>query len=112
MFKTINFSIWPKNIDFLEKIKIIVTRIKREYGLVNASYGERKWDNNFHVYIDSYESYTCDSEKEFYQVLQVHNNFSRFIFHLCMRKRSGISRYGLGIDFNGSEWRSKLILRN
>jgi len=103
MFKNVYYKKWPKGLNFYEQIKATSAKIKKEYGLVNAPYGYRKWDNSFHVFIDSAESYVCDSEKEFYQILESHKTYKRFSFHLCLKGRFFGERYGVGIDFNGTD---------
>jgi hypothetical protein len=94
--------IWPKDLDFLAKIKAFTSQIKKEYRLINASTGDRKWDNTFTVYIDSVEHYVCDTEDEFFQVLDKHPKYASFSFHRCLRKVFSGARYGVGIDFTGS----------
>jgi hypothetical protein len=101
MFKTSKYKIWPNETNFGEVIKSTVSKIITEYNFIIAEYGYRKWDNLFHVTICDSENYTCDSDKEFYSVLESNKSFERFTFHICFKKRFRDQRFGVGIDFDG-----------
>ncbi|MDC7127367.1 MAG: hypothetical protein PQJ46_17520 [Spirochaetales bacterium] len=101
MFKTVEYTIWDEKVDFHSAIRNIEHQIRKEFKLIRALDGHRKWDNSFHIRVDNLERYVCDSPKEFLDVLEKHSDFQSFSWHYCMKKRIfNLGRYGIGIDFN------------
>ena len=106
MFKTINYNQWPKTVDFKNAIGEVFYMVTKEFKLVPALYGFRKWDNSFHIRINENENYTCDSHREFISVFKTISDFDTFSWHIVLAPRFNISgilsskRFGLGIDFS------------
>lgn len=108
MFKKVSYHQWPRDTNFAERIDLVDRNVKKKFRLRRTSLGLRIWDNSFHLVKSDRERYTCDTHKEFMQVLNTVPHFKSFDWHSTYAPTLSLApfsmkRYGVGIDFTWSE---------
>lgn len=103
MFKTENYHVRPKEIDFAETIEAVHEWLCEEFRLAQASSRGRQWDLSYGVVISPTERFVCDSHKELIAVLSAKRTWEAFHWHNTYRPRGWFKalkqqRRGVGID--------------